>query len=36
MIKRVLVANRGAIAVRIVRTLHAMNIESVGVYAENR
>lgn len=34
MIKRVLIANRGAIAVRILRTLKARDIESVAVYAE--
>lgn len=33
-IKRILIANRGAIAVRIIRTLKEMNIESVVVYAE--
>jgi len=32
--QRVLIANRGAIAVRIMRTLKAMHIESVAVYAE--
>jgi len=31
--QRVLIANRGAIAVRIMRTLKAMHIESVAVYA---
>ncbi len=34
MFKRVLIANRGAIAVRIIRTLNVMGIESVAVYAE--
>ena len=33
-IERVLIANRGAIAVRIIRTLQAMGIESVAIYAE--
>ncbi len=33
-IQRVLIANRGAIAVRIIRTLQQMGIESVSVYAE--
>jgi urea carboxylase len=34
MFTRVLIANRGAIATRIIRTLQAMGIESVAVYNE--
>ncbi|KAI0143808.1 allophanate hydrolase subunit 2-domain-containing protein [Xylariaceae sp. FL1272] len=34
-IKRVLVANRGEIAVRIIRTLHDMDIEAVGIYSDD-
>jgi len=34
MFKKVLIANRGAIACRIIRTLSLMNISSVAVYAE--
>lgn len=34
MFKKVLIANRGAIAVRIIRSLHEMAIEAVVVYAE--
>ncbi len=34
MFKRVLVANRGAIATRIIRTLKKLNIESVVIYHE--
>ena len=35
MFEKVLIANRGAIAVRIARTLRRMGIRSVGVYAES-
>jgi len=35
MIKKVLIANRGAIATRIIRTLDTMGIESVAVYAQS-
>jgi urea carboxylase len=34
MFKRVLIANRGEIACRIIRTLHRMGIEAVAVYSE--
>ncbi len=34
MFKKILIANRGAIAVRIVRTLKKMNITSVALYSE--
>jgi urea carboxylase len=34
MFSKILIANRGAIACRIIRTLRAMNIQSVAVYAE--
>lgn len=35
MFSRVLVANRGAIAVRIIRTLKKLGIESIAIYAES-
>lgn len=34
MFKRVLIANRGVIALRIIRTLKKLGIESIAVYAE--
>src|SRR5690242_9138621 len=34
MFKRVMVANRGEIAWRIMRTLHKMGIESVVIFSE--
>lgn len=33
-LSKVLIANRGAIATRIIRTLSAMNIQSVAIYAD--
>ncbi len=35
MFSKVLIANRGAIACRIIRTLNKLNIQSVAVYAES-
>lgn len=34
MFKKILIANRGAIAVRIIRTLKKMSVKSVAVYSE--
>ena len=34
MFKKILVANRGEIAVRIMATCHEMNIETVAVYSD--
>ena len=33
MFKKVLVANRGEIAVRIIRSLKEMNIKTVAIYS---
>ena len=35
MLKRVLIANRGEIAIRIARTAAEMDIASVAVFAED-
>ena len=34
MIKKILIANRGEIAVRIIRACHEMNIETVAIFSE--
>lgn len=34
MFSKVLIANRGAIACRVIRTLKQMNIASVAIYSE--
>ena len=34
MIKKILIANRGEIAVRVARTCNSMNIKTVGIYSQ--
>ena len=34
MFKKILIANRGAIACRIIRTLRRMDIKSIAVFTE--
>ncbi|WP_304440258.1 biotin carboxylase N-terminal domain-containing protein, partial [Oleiphilus sp. HI0067] len=35
MFNKVLIANRGAIAARIIRTLNELNVASVAIYAQS-
>ena len=35
MITKVLIANRGEIAVRIARSAHALGISTVGIYSDS-